>query len=165
MREHPILMRDDMAQATWEGRKTATVRPLGRFKGLKVGDRLWVRECFCSTEDEYDPEEGFQTRRGREYYRAISGPDPISECYPWRPSIHMPRWATRTVVTVAEVFESTIRRLTDEWAAMEGFDSTDAFRAAVASIYPGALDSGAKFRCIRWAPFDKSIPLSEVPHD
>lgn len=31
-RESPILMNDAMARATWEGRKTATVRPLGAVR-------------------------------------------------------------------------------------------------------------------------------------
>lgn len=53
-----------------------------------VGDRLYVRECIHKCTDPL-------------CYRAdMPGNDPKG---PWRPSIHMPRWASRLWLEVTEV--------------------------------------------------------------
>ena len=157
MADFPILMNDAIAQATWEGRKTATVRPLGQFKTLKPGDRLWVRECFrCYGGDEY-----MYLRDPVQIIHRANLIDPGQ--YHFRPSIHMPRWAARTVVTVTQVAECRLLSLPLMWAQDEGFATWVAFRAAVRTTYPGITDNTV-VRCIRWAPFDKSHPLPDVPH-
>lgn len=217
MREYPILLNDAMAQATWEGRKTATVRPAGQFKTLKPGDRLWVRECFGLVANINGRDWEEQRKLGRAaipspqispndescdfaVYHAdglfeveCANPDcrikshripgrswdhveePVS--LRWRPLIHMPRWAARTVVTVTEVWEAewgSARFRDPALAQAEGFASVAEFRSAVESIYGGhrftrtgkylAMYAVSEMRCIRWDPFDKSVPLPDVPH-
>lgn len=85
-----------------------------------AGDRLWVREtwrCFCFG------------GRGREYeylqdqcairYRADSG---LGGDGDWRPSIFMPRWASRITLEVTDVRVERLHAITEEDARAEGVD-------------------------------------------
>ncbi len=115
-KEHPILFNDPMVRAILEDRKTVTRRPVKpqpssecnlaiydpaigwRFRGGPnvrcsygiPGDRLWVRETW-----QHNPFGGI-------VYRAGSG---IINCdgRGWKPSIHMPRWASRIIMEVVNV--------------------------------------------------------------
>ena len=107
------------------------------------GDRLWVREVFqiCS----YCPGEyGGQGEAGY----PITGPireEPATGSYclfyaadsqedgPWRPSIHMPRWASRITLEVTDVRAERLGPLGTKEAEADGFvsgnreSSSDAF--------------------------------------
>lgn len=65
------------------------------------GDRLWVRETW-------DAPDG-STNRDEAAYRADYG-DKSEPQHTWRPSIHMPRWASRLSL---ELTESRIERVQD----------------------------------------------------
>jgi hypothetical protein len=86
----------------------------------RPGDRLWVRETWQAIHVSVDPETGI----GDDYWACESIPEntcngywvpvyaasdkraaePASERgFPWRPSIHMPRWASRLTLEVTEV--------------------------------------------------------------
>lgn len=83
----------------------------------KPGDRLWVRETFQRFSDD-----------GEIMYRA----DPASlqamnelkydECQEarWRPSIHMPRWASRILLEVVSVRVERLQEISKEDLAAEG---------------------------------------------
>ena len=80
----------------------------------KPGDRLWVREAFQGplvpyeqAQDFYKHREPFESSQYCEY-RADGGPSPEfinaddDTCYGWRPSIHMPRWASRITLEITD---------------------------------------------------------------
>ncbi|MGO8422310.1 hypothetical protein ACC807_11290 [Rhizobium ruizarguesonis] len=95
-----------------------------------VGDRLWVREtwqglCF----GDYQP-----TKSSRcEVRYAATDPcadlDAEARGYPWRPSIFMPRWASRITLTVTDVRVERLQDINDEDAIAEG----------AALVYPNAM--------------------------
>ena len=88
-----------------------------------VGDRLWVKEDFRVTEggvildgaggqmDYVEPEI---------IYRA----DSRKETGRWKPSIYMPRWASRITLEVTEVRVQRLNQITDIDAIQEGIDVT-----------------------------------------
>lgn len=78
------------------------------------GDRLWVRESFrCTGKHESD---GFPV-----YFRADATgiEDAIQRCG-WRPSIHMPRWASRITLEVTGVRVERVTDITNGDAFAEG---------------------------------------------
>lgn len=105
----------------------------------KPGDRLWVRETFaieCNDgyQDLYtDPDKPLGPVKrvsvcGNEYfecprYRA-SEPDTIlgddEDGMKWRPSIFMPRWASRILLEITEVRVQRLQEITEEDAQREG---------------------------------------------
>jgi len=171
MREHPILMADEMVRAILAGQKTDTRRPMrpqpprwlatqlesgfrqfvhlgrGLWGAAAVagnasccraedtircpfgapGDKLWVREAWALIWTEYAPTDG-QTIRDvphRIEYRADTqakypgewpedaGDD--EECPRWRPSVHMPRWASRITLIVEDVWAVKTIQSTTPW--------------------------------------------------
>lgn len=68
------------------------------------GDRLWVRETFnhCA----YKP-----------FYRADG---PMHEDWKWKPSIHMPRWASRITLEITAIRVEQLQDITEEDAKAEG---------------------------------------------
>jgi len=98
------------------------------------GDRLWVRETWqdwCPMWDGqwcgHGTERGVQSEHGV-YYR--SGPphrDPIPSDAPvkWRPSILMPRWASRITLEVTGVRVERLQEIGADDAAAEGIDLSD----------------------------------------
>ena len=72
----------------------------------KPGDTLWVRETWASHRymDDTAPSEftpGAQMLPI--FYRANYGSALSGDCGKWRPSIHMPRWASRLTLRVVDV--------------------------------------------------------------
>ncbi|WP_278939827.1 hypothetical protein [Pseudomonas helleri] len=88
----------------------------------KPGDRLWVREtCFINDYREASVPE--QERADCEiHYRADGIPDfeGEEELIRWRPSIHMPRWASRILLEVTDVRVERLQDITEEQALAEG---------------------------------------------
>lgn len=90
----------------------ASICPYGQ-----PGDRLWVRETFLLRNQgksviykaDYDPVEA----------AGISG------MYGgWRPSIHMPRWASRLTLEITEVRVQRLQDIKEEDAKAEGIDTS-----------------------------------------
>jgi hypothetical protein len=100
------------------------------------GDRLWVRETWniadpagddALPEDIYGPRAPFTGCAGTRqiYWRAIykaGNPDRHKKYGKalWRPSIHMPRWASRLTLEITGVRVERLQAITDEDAKAEG---------------------------------------------
>ena len=151
MNEKPIIFSGPMIRAILDGTKTQTRRiaklnASGRVKEVgsprnwhcgdpnaieacpfgKVGSHLWVRESFQyeSTTGEYE----FDLKKCIVRYKATepdAGPwmnAEDEESYAWRPSIHLPRWASRITLEVVRVRLERLQGITEEDAIAEGID-------------------------------------------
>lgn len=155
MKERPILFSGEMVRAILDGRKTQTRRVcsvtdlddlregrvaqgLGKFR---VGDRLWVREGFGITDGQPVCLDGqtYDLDDRRIIYRAD-----VSDAIPdrfWRPSIHMPRWASRITLEVVSVRVERLQDISIDDAIAEGvfqgFDPPDGhgFRSEARTLY------------------------------
>lgn len=90
----------------------------------KPGDRLWVRETFAAlSAGEYEP---VKPRYGYGQEIRFAATDPLSDCdigvrgYAWRPSIHMPRWASRILLEITDVRVERLQAITEAQAKAEG---------------------------------------------
>lgn len=109
------------------------------------GDRLWVRETFVveSNRQDMDPEYLPPFKDGRPvtwhgcaadgvwweqaHYRATEpthditdDEDELGEGCKWRPSIFMPRWASRLLLEITEVRVQRVQEISEEDARAEG---------------------------------------------
>lgn len=152
MKERPILFNDAMVRAIIDGRKTQTRRPVVRqpheWPGLQglwrggrrlpqadgpdplapfgiPGHRLWVRECWA-------PNEGHEP-----FYRATDGEVGWTPLAGWRPSIHMPRWASRLTLEVTGVRVERVQDITQAGAVADGFGVSEEFEEYVRNVSPG----------------------------
>ena len=143
IKKRPIIFNTEMVKALIDGRKTQTRRvikpqpiwhPKKRFWSLnqivkgqsftweedlipnapikycpygKIGDRLWVRETWAIDEDE-------QTVI---FYKAT---DHETCGQPWKPSIFMPRWASRITLEITDIRIERVQDIKDEQAIFEG---------------------------------------------
>lgn len=80
------------------------------------GDRLWVRETF-KADGEFA-----KYKTGRVRYLADIEPPAYERG--WRPSIHMPRWASRITLEVVGVRVERVLDITGADAAAEGFEAS-----------------------------------------
>lgn len=148
IRPQPYI--DSMGNACWNGRNfgqdshgkphidiLASSIPCSRTKRVfcpfgKTGDRLWVRETFADLTKDFghkwerkNPNTGFY-ERGRHpffWYRADGDiPDPFGSPIdaPWKPSIHMPRHASRITLEVIGVRVEALQAISEADALAEG---------------------------------------------
>lgn len=91
----------------------------------KPGDLLWVREAICIGYDLGDgsataiPFDGCEKFR-KAFYRATDDDKPDEAKRPWRPSIHMPRWASRLTLRITGVRVQRIETISQDDAVAEG---------------------------------------------
>lgn len=89
------------------------------------GDRLWVREAHAMVPyTAYLHSDGVQmTAHGGTYEAAIyrEGFDRCRSGIRWRPSIHMPRWASRLTLTVTDVRVQRLQDISEADAVAEGW--------------------------------------------
>jgi hypothetical protein len=129
MKERPILMKAPMVRATLDGTKTQTRWIAKEFNGLDVdailkrfpnqngcphgesGDRLWVREAFGFNPDH----PGILAHC---CYRADVGHE--YDGIKWKPSIHMPRAASRILLEIVSVRVERLNDISESDAFAEG---------------------------------------------
>lgn len=137
----------------------------------KPGDRLWLRETWQGPildDDEYEE----YRRNGKEsylkpqycVYRATDQLNAIDEDgneLNWRPSIHMPRWASRISLEITGIRVERLQDISEEDAIDEGLKAiTKDGKLIKYGIpdrdgYPGADDFGWN-----WGDWDKSPVLA-----
>lgn len=103
------------------------------FAKYRVGDILWVRECWAPA-SEFDP----SPETGAIFRSTTS--DEFSDVVKWRPSIHMPRWAARLFLKVTNVRCQKLLDISKADAIAEGFKSKNDFILAFDSIYEAKQD-------------------------
>lgn len=125
MSDQPILFKAPMVRALLEGRKTQTrrlsKRGVSRSINHGIGDRLWVRETWQGlTFGDFRPTK----HEPCEVRYAATDPcadlDAEARGYPWRPSIFMPRWASRLTLIVTDVRVERLQEISPEDAIAEG---------------------------------------------
>jgi hypothetical protein len=91
-----------------------------------VGDRLWVREAFSGPQDNdemtWPPSAWF--RGDPIHYWADGNPESGDWTKP-KPSIHMPRWASRLTLAVSDVRVQRLQDISEEDARAEGVEPPD----------------------------------------
>ena len=107
MGEYGILMQDEMVRALLRPvghplRKRVTRRTSDQWAKRKVGDLLWVRECFATG--------GIVCPIGEAVYRATFDPK-LAKLIRWKPGIHMPRWASRLTYRIVGLWREPGRSL------------------------------------------------------
>lgn len=144
-----ILLTDALALKAYQGTKTVTRRPCNANGGPAVirgagtafvGGRVWVRECWVPLDaDGWGLPRGVAARRKRPkhvVYRASAGDSWVSGGCAWRPSIHMPKWASRTWGRIVSVRPCDLTDIDHAEAVREGFDSVPECLAGIRAIYP-----------------------------
>lgn len=142
MADRPILFSGPMVRALLAGTKTQTRRTLKSPYGTleltregwkpvhtKVfpGDRLWVREAWRCNGWATDLATIFYAASEGDGYTAMCEQYPVADKKPlritagWRPSIHMPRWASRLTLTVTDVRVERLQDISEEDADAECF--------------------------------------------
>jgi hypothetical protein len=91
-------------------------------QNIQVGDTIWVRETWQRFSNG-DPrsEEAWSGKREDIFYRADESDErtkPLSG--KWRSPIHLPRWASRLVLTVTDVRIQRLHEISEEDAIAEG---------------------------------------------
>lgn len=93
-----------------------------------VGDRIWVRETWAKRAD---CEDGSEKAKHYVCYRADrpveagSLDDEWHRYGKWRPSIFMPRWASRIRLEITDVKVERLQAITEEQAKTEGVEQLD----------------------------------------
>ncbi len=172
MKERGMIFNGEMVRAILDGRKTQTRRIInpqpeatlsGSLSGKwlnrplnglllpkiediaihcpfgVVGDRIWVRETWAR----YNIDQNSHDIA----YRATTPADWPEEGR-WRPSIHMPRWASRIMLEITDVRVERLQDISEEDAKAEGLaeitkdGSLFKFGIPDRDGYPGADDNG-----------------------
>nr|WP_216662045.1 morphogenetic protein [Klebsiella aerogenes] len=164
-----MIFNSEMVLAILDGRKTQTRRPVkfpvhdknlgcemagnelagelsaGNYLNSafgKPGDRIWVRETWARYNIDQDSHDMA--------YRATP-PEDWPEEGKWRPSIHMPRWASRILLEITDVRVERLNAISQEDAQAEGMELTG-WRPTYSDP-----DSGGEV----WTPYDKFARLWE----
>jgi hypothetical protein len=153
MKERPILFSAPMVRAILDGRKTQTRRKIkpgdwsveahtmetdwpylphyltdGAAVPVKCpygnpGDRLWVRETWANERDGT----GCPDDTGILYRATDPGWDDEDTGLRWRPSIFMPRRASRITLEITDVRVQRLQDISDDDSRAEGYDRSHAF--------------------------------------
>lgn len=191
MTDRPILFSAPMVRALLDGRKTQTRRVLrnpeyygcptgdcphqtqaecnaamasldAEATRFAVGDRLWVREAFAA---DGKPDDAVVWYRAHHEEAQARGP---RVDVPWRPSIHMPRWASRLTLTVTDVRVERLQDISEADAIAEGMDETAVqhFGCPI-KAYAALWNSLARTEEAAWSanPWVVAVPFSVAKHN
>lgn len=90
------------------------------------GDRLWVRETWGIYDEsgiEFDYPDGIPKSCPPGFHASYPADDEtgiIGDVFRWRPSIHMPRWASRITLEIVSVGIERLREISEDDAIAEG---------------------------------------------
>lgn len=134
MTDRPIIFSAPMIRALLDGRKTMTRRLAWRefpklvrvvndkprrapspWQRVQPGDRLWVRERFSGRHEGWSVDHP----GGPIWYWADGNPRHGDWTKP-KPSIHMPRWASRLTLTVTATKIERLQDISERDAVLEG---------------------------------------------
>lgn len=148
--EYGISAADDATLGAW----------MADFQRIQLGDRLWVRETFTTTQfgtSVYRADA--RDQRGNRWTSIQSG-DPEHEVL-WKPSIHMPREFSRVTLTVTDVRVQRLLDISEEDARAEGIVCVGTYREAD-SIASDPLVGYSEEEAWSHDPGDKT-PIYELP--
>lgn len=173
--ERPILYAAPMVRAILAGTKTQTRRVISQVVGLdahlvgcskwafhvqdgrgffvnsrygQVGDRLYVKETWA-------PRHESTRDRGLVSYRATEAHPPAGER--WRPSIFMPRWASRITLEITGLRVERLQEITEDDAIAEGIGALSLAELVAAS------PQGSAFPLPRLGTSAEAIALARFP--
>lgn len=86
-----------------------------------AGDRLWVRETWCA-EPEYDMVKPSDIPLDSPIWYRAQADDDLSK---WRPSIFMPRWASRITLEITNIRVERLQDISKSDAISEGVKPCD----------------------------------------
>jgi len=149
-RQLPIMFSGAMVRAILAGRKTQTRRilkpqPTGDInKWLhdhsparwNIGDHLWVRERFSGEWPDDTKPPGQWGRGSPIWYWADGDPDDGDWTRP-KPSIHIPRWASRITLLVEAVRVDRVQDISEAGSEAEGVKMTGKVYSDEADEYGG----------------------------
>lgn len=144
IKERPILFSSEMVKAILEGRKSQSRRvikpqPKGAWAAPgrtmcpygQPGDKLWVRETWClrATADHFEQghklfAKGDWLAGTYEFLRWDRVPMEVlyratDDGRNWRPSIHMPRWASRITMVIRDIRVERVQDISEADAIAE----------------------------------------------
>jgi hypothetical protein len=99
------------------------------------GDRLWVRETWrplaiiegrCAGNSCVEFPDGGQKYRDGAYYDPSNHDNFDPAARKWKPSIHMPRWASRITLEITAVRVERLQEISEADAIAEGYESDPA---------------------------------------
>lgn len=107
------------------------IQHIGRCPYGVPGDRLWVRETHLIYDahgqhradgNRWGPWGGLPTRLSEDRTKIAYFREGFDRCDPghWRPSIHMPRWASRLTLEITEVRVERLQDISEADAIAEG---------------------------------------------
>lgn len=139
MKERGMIFNGAMVRAILDGRKTQTRRPANpttanlldlqaQYPHKKyniscpfgaVGDRLWVRETWAQAGASAPDLKLYRANYPENvpsHYENV----PLEKDVRWKPSIHMPRWASRILLEIADVRVEQVQSISQADAIAEG---------------------------------------------
>lgn len=114
-----------------------------------AGDELYVRETWSRLDARFRPNEPVA-------YRADGEREGQAGFWGWKPSIHMPTWASRIRLRVTGVRVERLNAITDADAKAEGFASRDSFILTWCELY--GLDAWEQNPWVWVVSFDRVKP-------
>lgn len=146
MTERPIIFNGPMMRAILEGRKTQTRRVLKPqpdrikdwayrdrdgwgFRGMVVAEGAQIMAWDVQHATSYQPSDLLWIREAWSKCTGCNPPpgviyraDGVTSAHRWRPSIHMPRWASRLTLRVMDVRVQRVQEISEEDAQAEGVE-------------------------------------------